>query len=51
VSFREPEQRVQRHDAELVTDVLAGPGGEVPSHLRRLADGLVSMRRPQSGAG
>jgi len=35
--------------AELVTDVLAGPGGEVPSHLRPLADGLVSMRRPQSG--
>lgn len=35
--------------AELVTDVLAGPGGETPSHLRPLADGLVSMRRPQSG--
>jgi hypothetical protein len=35
--------------AELVTDVLAGPGGEVPSQLRPLADGLVSMRRPQSG--
>jgi hypothetical protein len=35
--------------AELVTDVLAGPGEEVPAHLRPLADGLVSMRRPQSG--
>ena len=35
--------------AELVTDVLAGSGGEVATHLRRLADGLVSMRRPQSG--
>ncbi|HEV3290508.1 MAG TPA: hypothetical protein VG123_16105, partial [Streptosporangiaceae bacterium] len=35
--------------AELVTDVLAGPGGEVPAHLRPLADGLVSMCRPQSG--
>ena len=35
--------------AELVTDALAGPGGEVPAHLRPLADGLVSMRRPQSG--
>ena len=35
--------------AELVTDALAGPGGQVPAHLRPLADGLVSMRRPQSG--
>src|SRR5262245_11917468 len=35
--------------AELVTDVLTGPGGEVPSDLRPLADGLVSMRGPQSG--
>jgi hypothetical protein len=35
--------------AELVTDVLAGPGREVPSHLRALAEGLVSMGRPQSG--
>jgi len=34
---------------ELVTDVLAGPGGEVPAHLRPLAEGLASMRRPQSG--
>jgi hypothetical protein len=34
---------------ELVTDVLAGRGGQVPTHLRPLADGLVSMRRPQSG--
>jgi hypothetical protein len=36
--------------SELVTDVLGGPGGQVPAHLRPLADGLVSMRRPQSGA-
>ena len=35
--------------AGLVTDTLAGPGGEVPAHLRPLADGLVSMHRPQSG--
>jgi hypothetical protein len=35
--------------AGLVTDVLPGPGGQVPTHLRPLADGLVSMRRPQSG--
>jgi len=35
--------------AELVTGVLAGPGGQVPAHLRPLAEGLVSMRRPQSG--
>jgi hypothetical protein len=35
--------------AELVTDLLAEPGGQVPAHLRPLADGLVSMRRPQSG--
>jgi hypothetical protein len=35
--------------AELVTGVLAGPGGQVPAHLRPLADGLVSLRRPQSG--
>ena len=34
---------------ELVTDVLAGPGGQVPTQLQPLADGLVSMRRPQSG--
>jgi hypothetical protein len=34
---------------ELVTDALAGPGKEVPSDLRPLADGLVYMRRPQSG--
>jgi hypothetical protein len=34
---------------DLVTDVLAGPGGEVPSHVRPLAEGLISMRRPQSG--
>jgi len=34
---------------ELVTDVLTGPGGQVPTQLRPLADGLVSMRRPQSG--
>jgi len=33
----------------LVTDVLAGPGGEVPAQLRPLAEGLMSMRRPQSG--
>src|SRR5438094_581797 len=35
--------------AELVADVLAGSDGEAPAHLRPLADGLVSMRRPQSG--
>ena len=35
--------------AEQVTDALAGPGGEVPARLRPLADGLMSMRRPQSG--
>jgi len=35
--------------AGLVTDALAGPGGEVPTRLRPLVDGLVSMRRPQSG--
>lgn len=35
--------------AELVSGVLAGPGGQVPTHLRPLADGLVSMRRPHSG--
>ena len=35
---------------ELVTDALAGPDGAVPSHLRPLAHGLVSMHRPQSGA-
>ena len=35
--------------AGLVTDALAGPGGQVPTRLRPLADGLVSMRRPQSG--
>jgi hypothetical protein len=35
--------------AELVTDALAGPGGQVPARLRSLADGLMSMRRPQSG--
>ena len=35
--------------AGLVTDALAGPDGQVPSHLRPLADGLVSMHRPQSG--
>ena len=35
--------------AELVTDALAGPGGQVPAHLRPLAEGLVSIRRPQSG--
>jgi len=34
---------------ELLTDVLAGPGGEVPAQLRPLAGGLMSMRRPQSG--
>ena len=34
---------------ELVADVLAGSDGEAPAHLRPLADGLVSMRRPQSG--
>jgi hypothetical protein len=34
---------------ELVTDVLAGPGGQVPIHLQPLADGLASTRRPQSG--
>ena len=30
---------------------MSSPGlaGEVATHLRRLADGLVSMRRPQSG--
>ena len=33
----------------VVTDALAGPGGEVPTRLRPLADGLVSMHRPQSG--
>ena len=33
----------------LVTDVLAGPGGRVPARLQPLADGLVSMSRPQSG--
>jgi hypothetical protein len=35
--------------AEQVTDVLGEPGGQVPAHLRPLADGLMSMRRPQSG--
>jgi hypothetical protein len=35
--------------AGLVTDALAGPGGQVPARLRPLADGLMSMRRPQSG--
>ena len=35
--------------AGLVTDALAGPGGEIPAQLRPLADGLVSMHRPQSG--
>jgi hypothetical protein len=35
--------------AGLVTDALAGPGGQVPARLRPLADGLVSMHRPQSG--
>jgi hypothetical protein len=35
--------------AELVTEVLGGPGGQVPAHLQPLADGLASMRRPQSG--
>ena len=35
--------------AELVTDALAGPGGQVPDRLRPLADGLMSMHRPQSG--
>jgi hypothetical protein len=35
--------------AELVTGLLTGPGGQVAAHLRPLADGLVSMRRPQSG--
>ena len=35
--------------AGLVTDALAGPDGKVPARLRPLADGLVSMRRPQSG--
>jgi hypothetical protein len=34
---------------QLVTDILAGPGGQVPAQLQPLADGLVSMRRPQSG--
>jgi hypothetical protein len=33
----------------LVTDVLTGPGGRVPARLQPLADGLVSMSRPQSG--
>jgi hypothetical protein len=33
---------------ELVIDVLAGPG-EVPAQLQPLAEGLMSMRRPQSG--
>ena len=33
----------------LVTDTLTGPGGQVPARLRPLADGLVSMHRPQSG--
>ena len=35
--------------AGLVADALAGSGGEIPAQLRQLADGLVSMRRPQSG--
>jgi hypothetical protein len=35
--------------AGLVTDALAGPDVEIPARLRPLADGLVSMRRPQSG--
>ena len=35
--------------AGLVTDALAGPDGEIPAQLRPLADGLVSMHRPQSG--
>jgi len=35
--------------SELVTDVLAGPGGKVPTHLRPLAEGLGSMSRPQGG--
>lgn len=28
---------------------LAGPGGEIPAHLRPLAGGLMTMHRPQSG--
>jgi len=35
--------------AGLVTGLLTGPGGQVAAQLRPLADGLVSMRRPQSG--
>jgi hypothetical protein len=35
--------------AGLVTDALAGPGGQVPTQLRPLAGGLASMHRPQSG--
>lgn len=35
--------------AGLVTDALAGPDGEMRARLRPLAEGLVSMHRPQSG--
>jgi hypothetical protein len=42
-------RRVRGSAVELVTDILAGPGGQVPAQLQPLADGLVSMRRPQSG--
>ena len=34
---------------DLVDDVLTGPDGAIPTHLQPLAQGLVSMRRPQSG--
>jgi hypothetical protein len=35
---------------DLVDDVLTGPDGAIPTRLQPLAQGLVSMRRPQSGA-
>lgn len=35
---------------DLVDEVLAGPDGAIPRHLRPLAQGLVLMPRPQSGA-
>jgi hypothetical protein len=34
---------------ELVTDLLTGPEGHIPDHLRPLAEGICGMRRPQSG--
>jgi hypothetical protein len=34
---------------QLVTDLLTGPDGHIPDHLRPLAEGIWGMRRPQSG--